>query len=289
MPRPARTLLLLTLSLALPAAAQSVEVKKFLNATTALYENLEYEKALKQLAKAKVKASSPEDEAKIALLEGIVLADMGREDKALTSFKTAFGIDLEAKLPLDVGPKVLAVAERARANVRKVLAPALAEQKADEERRAAEDKQRAERAAQVAQLAAEEKRRLDEEQRRNAPPPAVLKSSDSGPSVRTLSWVPGAVGLVSAGVGTAFLVSAGGKRTALLNGTVDLATANDYRASGPTDATLGSLFIGVGIAGVLGAAAMFVFGAPGPRVAVVPTREGVMVALSGSFDFGGSR
>lgn len=104
----------LVMCLALPAAAQSNEVKKFLNAAITLYENLEYEKALKQLNKAKLKAQGSEDEARIGLLEGIVLADMGREEKALTAFKTAFGIDLEAKLPVDVSPKVQAVAEKAR-------------------------------------------------------------------------------------------------------------------------------------------------------------------------------
>jgi tetratricopeptide (TPR) repeat protein len=279
-----RTLLVLTLCLALPAAAQNTEVKKFVNAAITLYENLEYEKALKQLAKAKVKASSPEDEAKIALLEGVVLADMGREERALTAFKTGFGIDLDAKLPVDVGPKVLAVAERARANVRKLLAPTLQAQKAEEERRVADEKKRAD---EVARLAADEKRRLDEERARAAPPPAVVKAQ-TGPSVRTLSLIPGAIGLVAAGVGTGFLVSASTKQEALLKGTVDLPTAQAYRTSGPTDATVGYVLVGVGVAGVVGAITMFALGAPAPQVAVVPTRDGAMLAFSGTFDLGGS-
>ena len=105
---------LLTILLTTPAFAQNAEVKKYLNTAITLYENLEYEKALKQLKSAKAKAKGPDDEARIALLEGVVLADMGREEKALTAFKTAFSVDLVAKLPVEVSPKVSAVAEKAR-------------------------------------------------------------------------------------------------------------------------------------------------------------------------------
>ncbi len=286
-----RTLLVLALCLSLPAAAQNAEVKKFVNSAISLYENLEYEKALKQLAKARVKATTPDDEVKVTLLEAVVLADMGREDKALTAFKAGFGIDLDAKLPVDVGPKVQAVADKARASVRKLMAPALEAQKAEEERKAAEEKARAD---EVTRLAAEEKRKADEDRARNAPPPAVVTAAPpvkeaSGPSVRSLSWIPGVVGLASAGVGTYFLISASGKYNALLNGSVDLATANGYRTSGPTDALVGDILVGVGVAGVLGAVAMFVFGAPAPAVALVPTREGAVLSFGGSFDLIPSR
>lgn len=272
-----RALLALILCLALPSAAQSKEVKKFLNAAITLYENLEYEKALKQIGKAKAKATGPDDEAKVALLEGVVLADMGQEDKALTAFKTGFGIDLDGTLPVDVSPKVQAIAERARANVRRVLAPALEAQRVEEERRVAEEK------AKEAQLqAAEEKRRQEEEAARLAPPPAVARSASVGPSVRSLSWVPGAVGLISGGVGTFFLITASSKYSALIHHTVDLPTAQAYRVSGPTDATLGAIFVGVGVAGVVAAVAMLVFGAPpsSPQVSIAPlTGGGGMVSL----------
>ncbi len=283
-----RTLLIASLCLALPAAAQNAEVKKFVNSAITLYENLEYEKALKQLAKAKLKASTPEDEAKIALLEGIVLADSGREEKALTAFKTGFGIDLDAKLPVDVGPKVLAVAERARANVRKMLAPTLEAQKAEDARKAAEEKKRADEAARLAEL---EKKRAEEDRLRNAPPPAVVKPAEpSGPSVRVLALIPAGVGLISAGLGTGFLISASSKYNALLSGSVDFPTAQNYRTSGPTDATLGYIFVGIGAAGLLSGLAMFLFGAPAtpaPQVALVPTRDGAVLSISGSF--GGAR
>jgi len=275
-----RALIALILCLAVPAAAESNEVKKFLNAAITLYENLEYEKALKQIAKAKAKVTGTEDEARVSLLEGVVLADMGREEKALTAFKTGFGLDLEGKLPVDVSPKVQAVAERARANVRKLLSPRLEAQRAEEERRLADEKARQD---ELARAAAEEKRRKDEETARIAPPPAV-GTTGSGPSVRGLSWIPGAVGLVSGGVGVFFLVTASGKYTALTKHTVDLTTAESYRQSGPTDAALGYVFVGVGVAAVAAAAVMFAIGAPSspgsPQLALVPLQGGGFLSLS---------
>lgn len=280
-----RLAIAMSLLLALPAFAQSAEVKKFLNAAITLYENLEYEKALKQIQKAKTKATGPDDEGRIALLEGVVLADMGKEEKALTAFKTGFSIDLEAKLPVEVSPKVTAVAEKARANVRKMLAPQLEAAKAEEEKkRLAEEKARAEEAA---RLAAEQKKREEEERLKNQPPPAVVAPAPKGPSLRTLAWIPGGLGLVSAGVGTYFLVSASGKHASLINGTAAPDQALSIRDSGKTDAMLGYVFTGIGVAGVAAAIVMFALGGDAPKVSVVPLQGGAFVSLS--FDLGGAR
>jgi tetratricopeptide (TPR) repeat protein len=279
---------LLIILMTTPAFAQNAEVKKYLNTAITLYENLEYEKALKQLKNAKVKASGPDDEAKIALLEGVVLADMGREEKALTAFKTAFSVELEAKLPVEVSPKVQAVAEKARANVRKMLAPQIEAAKVEEEKRQAEEKKRAE--LEAVRLA--EQKRLDAEERaKNQPPPAVVVQKDGAPSVRALSWIPGVVGLASAGVATGLLISAGGKHTALLNGSAPPAQAVAYRDSGKAEATLGYVFIGVGAAGVAAAVVMLAAGGPseGPKVSAVPLQGGGYVSMSWELDLGGAR
>ena len=272
---------LLVILMTTPAFAQSAEVKKYLNTAITLYENLEYEKALKQLKNAKAKASGPDDEAKVSLLEAIVLADMGREEKALTAFKTAFSVDLEAKLPVEVSPKVQAVADKARANVRKMLAPQIEAAKAEEEKRLAEEKKRAdEDAARVA-----EQKRLDAEERaKNQPPPAVVVVKPTGPSVRSLSWIPGVVGLASAGVATGLLVSASGKYSALVNGTAPVEQAAAYRDSGKTEATLGYVFTGVGVAGIGAAIVMFaVGGESAATVSAIPLQGGGYVSIGGSF------
>lgn len=278
---------LLLVLLTTPAFAQSAEVRKYFNTAITLYENLEYEKALKQLKAARLKAGGPDDEAKISLLEGVVLADMGREEKALTAFKTAFSVDLEAKLPVEVSPKVQAVAEKARANVRKMLAPQIEAAKAEEEKRLADEKKRADEEA--ARLA--EQRRLEAEERaRNQPPPAVL-IKPAGPSLRGLSWIPGVVGLASAGVATGLLVSASGKYTALLNGTAPVEQAAAYRDSGKTEATLGYVFTGVAVAGLGAAVTMFALGGgeSTPAVSAVPLQGGGSVSLSWNLDLGGAR
>ena len=282
-----RLVALFVILLTTPALAQNAEVKKYLNTAITLYENLEYEKALKQLKNAKGKANGADDEAKIALLEGVVLADMGREEKALTAFKTAFSVELEAKLPVEVSPKVQAVAEKARANVRKMLAPQIEAARAEEEKRLALEKQRADdEAAKVA-----EQRRLEAEERaKNQPPPAVLAKT-TGPSARSLSWIPGVVGLASAGVATGMFVSASGKQRSLLNGTAPPDQAIAIRDSGKTEATLGYVFTGVGVAGVGAAVLMFALGgaSDAPAVSAVPLQGGGYVAVSWNLDLGGAR
>jgi tetratricopeptide (TPR) repeat protein len=286
-----RRSLALCLALLAPAAlAQSAEVKKYVNTAITLYENLEYEKALKQLKLARAKSTGADDDARVSLLEGIVLADMGREEKALTAFKTGFSVDVEAKLPLEVSPKVQAVAEKARANVRKLLAPQLEAQRAEEQRKAAEEARLlAEREAQQ-RREAELKRQEDEERARNQPPPMVVKAAE-GPSLRALSVIPGAVGLAAAGVATGLLISASGKHAALVNGTAQPSEAAQLRDSGRTEATLGYVFTGVAVAGVGAALVLFLAGAPkaGPTVAVAPLEGGGLATVAVPLDLGGSR
>lgn len=290
-----KRVLALALALATPAAfAQSAEVKKYLNTAITLYENLEYEKALKQIKQAHVKSAGADDDAKIALLEGIVLADMGREDRALTAFKTAFSVDLDARLPVEVSPKVQAVAEKARANVRKMLAPQLAAQKAEEERKAAELARKTadeeEQKRREAERLAEVKRHEEEERAKNQPPPMVVQP-ESGPSARALSWIPGVVGLGAAGAATGLLISAGNKHAALVNGTANPADAVQLRDSGKTEATLGYVFTGVAVVGVGAAVVMFIVGAPkdAPAVSVVPLEGGGYASATFQFDLGGQR
>jgi hypothetical protein len=182
---------------------------------------------------------------------------------------------------VEVSPKVQAVAEKARANVRKLLAPTLEAQRLEEERKAAEAKKLADEEA--ARLA-EAKRLEAEERAKNQPPPAVTKPAapTAGPSARALSWIPGVVGLASAGAATGFLVSASGRHAALLSGTAPPDQAAAYRDQGKTEATLGYVFTGVAVAGVATAALMFALGAPAeaPVVTALPLAGGGFVAVT---------
>lgn len=282
----------ITVALASSTAAwaqQSPEVTKYLQATITLYENLEYAKALAQVQKAKTKAKTPDDEARCSVLEAIVLADMGKDDKASKAFQEAFSIDPELKLPVAVAPKISALAEKARDQVKKMLAPTLAAQKAEEEKRLAEEKAKAD-----AIKAEEDKRRAEavaqqqkeEEERRKAmqPPPAVVKT---GPSLRSLSWIPGAAGLLAAGVATWAFVSASGQYQTLTRTTPSPSDAIAARDSGKTFAALGWVLSGVAVAGIGTAVVMFIIGAPAetpPPVSFTLTPHGGAITLSGSFD-----
>jgi tetratricopeptide (TPR) repeat protein len=269
--------LIVVLMTPIVAGAQNPEVKKYMNGAITLYENLEYEKALKQLQKARTKAAGPDDEMIISLLEGVVLGDMGKDEAALKRFKEGFSVDLKAKLPVEVSPKIAALAEKARASVEKLLAPQLEQEKAEEARRVA---------GAEAKRVAEQKRLEEEEAARNrpkAPPIVERKMEPTGPSLRTLSIIPAVVGLASAGVATYFLLGASSKQAALNNGTVPLSEAMQSVTDGKQQATLGYVFSGVAGAGIVAAATMFILGAPkenGPMVSAIPTAEGGFVALT---------
>ncbi len=276
------------LTLAMPARAQSAEVKKYLNAAVTLYENLEYEKAIKQIQRAKTKSTGATDDARIALYEGIVFADMGKEDKALNAFKTALSMEPEATLPLEVSPKVEKVFNRARDNVHKLLGPQLNKEREEERQRVA---------AQVEaekQRIAEDQRKKDEETARLAalkpaepdrPPPAVVAAQGTGPGARTLAILPLGVGVASGAVAAYFLVSAKGKESALYSGTAPAGQAIQLRESGKTDALVGYVLTGVAAAGLATAGLMFGLGggssAP-PPVAIFAAPGQLFVGVSGT-------
>jgi tetratricopeptide (TPR) repeat protein len=258
--RQALTTLAVTAVLAsTPVHAQSAEVKKYLNAAVTLYENLEYEKAIKQIQRAKTKSTGATDDARIALYEGIVYADMGKEEQALNAFKTGLSLEPDAKLQLEVSPKVEKVFNRARENVKKLLGPQLEKQREEERLKAEADKKRAE----------EEQRKKDEEAARLAaikppepdrPPPAAVTTASSGPGLRKLAIIPLGVGVASVGLGTYFLVGAKSREDSLLNGTAAVADAISIRDAGKSMATMGYVFTALAVAGVATSAVMFALG-----------------------------
>ncbi|WP_163993503.1 tetratricopeptide repeat protein [Pyxidicoccus caerfyrddinensis] len=86
-----------------------------------LYESLEYEKALNWLAQAKQVASTIEEQVKVALYRGIVLADLGRRKQALEAFRAGLSLHPESALPLPVAPKVQRDFESVRKQVLRKL------------------------------------------------------------------------------------------------------------------------------------------------------------------------
>ena len=271
------------LALSMPAHAQSAEVKKYLNAAVTLYENLEYEKALKQIQRAKTKSTGASDDASIALYEGIVFADMGKEEKALNAFKTGLSMEPEAKLPLEVSAKVEKVFNKALENVQKLLGPQLEKQREEERQRVEAEKARV----------AEEQRKKDEETARLAavkppepdrPPPAVIAPAPSGPGLRPLAIIPLVIGVGAGAAAGYFLLTAKGQEAALNAGTVPLGQGMAVRDSGKSNALLGYVFTGVAAAGIAAAGLMFGLGggSSSSKVAIVAGPGQVFVGVSGA-------
>lgn len=86
--------------------------------TARLYEDLESEQALAAVTRARRLARSDEERSAAAIYEGVVLADMGRRDEALASFRAGLLLAQDARLPAKVSPKVEADFESVRSAVR---------------------------------------------------------------------------------------------------------------------------------------------------------------------------
>lgn len=159
-------------ALLLPAVAytQHDAVQRYLFAASRLYENLEYERALEQLKRARtITGRTVEDDVAIALYEGILLADMGKTEESVAAFKEGLYLKPDAKLPVKVSPKVVRAFEAVRADVKKELAPILAKQEAERKRRekeaakASEPKQRVEQQDARADREAERDGKVEQE------------------------------------------------------------------------------------------------------------------------------
>jgi tetratricopeptide (TPR) repeat protein len=262
-------LVLVVLMLASSAPAASREVKQYLNSAAALFENLEYEKALKQVEKAKTKASGAEDELLISLYEGVILAEQGKTEKALAAFKAGLSMDPDAKLPLEVSPKVEKAFEGVRASVKKTLAPQLEQQKADEQRRLAEEERQRQARAQAE---ADAKAKA---QRPPTPPPfvPVEVKQPAKSTLRDAAWVPAVGGVALAGTGAFFLVQAKANYDSLENNTVTPDKALRAKEDGKTQQVVGFALAGIGVAALASAGAMWAFGGPevAPVVSLGPT------------------
>jgi len=114
-----------TLALALagsPALADVSPVQRHLLAAEALYQQLEYERAMDEIQAAKKLSPSPEESVMLSLYEGILAAELGRRDESRAAFTAALFQRPDAALPGKVSPKVQADFEAVKAEVRAALA-----------------------------------------------------------------------------------------------------------------------------------------------------------------------
>jgi hypothetical protein len=270
-----RRLVLIAVLVTAPCAWAEVspDVKKYVGSAAALFEKLEYEKALAQLKRAKAKSQGPEDDLRIALYEGIVLAEMG-DATAPAAFASALGMDPSATLPLVVSPKVQKVFDKAKAQVQKVL----------------EAEAEAQRQRDAAQRAKEEEQRRAEEASKPPPPPkkeeapVVVEQPKPAPSggLRRFWWAPAAVAAVSGATAAVLLVQANAASNALKSNTPTsreeaLATAN----RGANLQVAGWTMVGVAGAAAVATAGLLAFGGSSQATAsVLVTPSGAAASLS---------
>ena len=156
-----------------PVLVQSSGAQRYLDAAALLYENLEYERALDQLKKARTVSGGVDDDVNIALYEGVVLSDLGKKDEAVAAFREGLYLKPDAQLPVKVAPKTAAAFATTRADVKRELAPILARRHAEEEKKRveAEKLEQAKKEAEKVELARKsdaERKRLEAEQAKQA-------------------------------------------------------------------------------------------------------------------------
>ena len=138
----------------------------------------------------------------------------------------------------------------------------------------------------VAALARELARGLLEKKGRVVPPELLRAdvSVSAGGAPKAWTWVPLGAGVAAAGVGVLFLSLAEGD-AAVLRGSGSQLTdkyAMQVRDEGKAFQAVGAVCVGVGLAAALAGAGLVVFGPKdAPAVAVVPTRDGAVFAISG--------
>lgn len=104
------------------AARAESEFERHVSEAVRLYDDLEYERALEQLERARGSLRGKRDRVSLALHRGIISADLGRWQAARDEFRAALLLEPEARLPLRVSPKVAREFEAQRALAKAELA-----------------------------------------------------------------------------------------------------------------------------------------------------------------------
>jgi len=232
--------LLLTLVCSGPARAQSRASQRRIAAAARLYEQLDYEGALEQLAKARSSPRTRDDDVAIALYEGVILAEMGKPADSAAAFRAGLLLKPDAVLPVKVSPKVQSDFERVRRRVG-------AEAAASAGQRPPPSDDRPERTKRAAAL-----------EPSAAPTDLQINAGSSGDGLkRAAPYAFGAGAVLAAAAGTYFGVQSRRHVNAARTSTQDAFSELDQANS---DAKLANgFFIGAGVAAIAGALAFWLW------------------------------
>ncbi|WNG50914.1 hypothetical protein F0U60_47385 [Archangium minus] len=225
-----------------------------------LYEALEYERALEKIEQAKRMVPGVEASVTLVLYEGIILAEMIRMDEANRAFRAALFLRPDAKLPVEVAPKLKKHFEFVRAEVQREM---------ELVRDMREAKQRYEAA--IAQR----------ETKPGVPPPP--EKTFASRSHALLPAVAGGVLLAAGGVSYGLSRS---ELSKLRGDDPRLATYEDARASASRGKTLQTMGLGLAGAGVVGlgvAVGLYLLGGPSEPMALGVSTDGTSAFVHGSW------
>ncbi|MBZ4373747.1 hypothetical protein [Corallococcus sp. AS-1-6] len=248
-------------------AAPSSEVKSHLNAIANLYEELEFESALGQVATARQQASGPEDDVELSLWEGLLLAELIRTEEASAAFTSALVLRPDAQLPVKVSPKVSnqfealrKAVKRAQQARRDLPSPTPAPRQTTDAPREVAPPSSPPRIASPSDIASAP----------TASPLQVTQEARTG-SLRSRAYIPAiAGGALTVAGGISWALSRG-EASKLRNADPSLATSADIDRSVPRGRTLqaaGVGLLGVGVLGLGLAAGMYLMGAPEEKFAM---------------------
>ncbi|WP_223635055.1 tetratricopeptide repeat protein [Corallococcus sp. EGB] len=215
-----------------------------------LYEDLESEQALAAVTRARRLARSDEERSAAAIYEGVILADLGRRDEALASFRAGLALAPEAKLPAKVSPKVEGDFESVRQAVRQ------------------------ERAALARPAPADAPVQAPVEAPRTAAPPTVVTAAPPSPGVDlradarergvrrvpTVSWVLLGTGVLAGGVGTVFGLQSRGNVSSAREAELSSPDVSSHLDDARGQAVVANVLFGTAAAAAVGAITTYFLG-----------------------------
>ncbi|MBZ4330224.1 hypothetical protein [Corallococcus sp. AS-1-12] len=240
-------------------------MKSHLKAIANLYEELEFESALGQVATARQQANGPEDDVELSLWEGLLLAELIRTEEASAAFTSALVLRPDAQLPVKVSPKVSNQFEALRKAVKRAQqarrdVPSPTPRQTTDAPREVAPPSSPPRIASPSDIASAP----------TASPLQVTQEARTG-SLRSKAYIPAIAGgalMVAGGISWAL---SRGEASKLRNADPSLATSADIDRSvsrGRTLQAAGVGLLGVGVLGLGLAAGMYLMGAPEEKFAM---------------------